>query len=93
MHYNEESADNSTGRNIWVQLTYPGDEHCPGYTAEESADIGIDGPSYEFDRWACFRLGGESFELLTLSPMLDTPQGISENPHVWYQPQNLVGHA
>ena len=49
MHDYEETADNGTGRNIWVQLTYPSDKHGPGYTAEEPAYIGIDGPPYRFN--------------------------------------------
>jgi len=85
VHDDEEPANDGTGRNIWVQLTYPSDKHGPGYTAEEPAHIGIDGPPYRFnnEHAGSGRVSGETFEL-TLSPMLDTPQGISEYPHVWY---------
>ena len=49
MHDDEEPADDSTGRNVWVQLAYPGDKHGPGYTAEEPAYIGIDGSPYQLN--------------------------------------------
>ena len=41
MHDDEKPADNSSGRNIRVELTYPGNEHCPSHTTEESAYVGI----------------------------------------------------
>ena len=45
VHDDEESADDSTGRNIWIQLTYPGNKHGPCYTTKEPAYVGINGSS------------------------------------------------
>ena len=45
MHNDEESADDGTGRDIWVQLTYPGNKHGPSYTTKEPAYVGINGPA------------------------------------------------
>jgi hypothetical protein len=49
VHDDEKAADNSTGRNVWVQLTYPCHEHGPSYTAEEPAYVGIYGSPYCFN--------------------------------------------
>jgi len=43
VHDDEEPANNSTSRNTWVQLTYPGNKHGPSHTTKEPAYVGIDG--------------------------------------------------
>lgn len=43
VHNDKEPANNSTSRNIWVQLTYPSNKHGPSHTTKEPAYVGIDG--------------------------------------------------
>lgn len=47
VHDDKEPADDSTSRNIWVQLAYPGDKHGPSYTTKEPAYVGINGSPYQ----------------------------------------------
>ena len=50
VHDDEKPADDSTGRNVWVQLAYPGDKHGPGYTTEEPAYVRVNGSPYRFNQ-------------------------------------------
>ena len=42
MHDDEETADDGTSYRVRVQLAYPGYEHRPSYTTQETVHIGID---------------------------------------------------
>lgn len=39
----EELIDNDGTVGLWVQLTDPGNQHCPGHTTRETHDVGING--------------------------------------------------
>jgi hypothetical protein len=48
VHDDEEPADDSTSRNVWVQLAYSRHKYGPTYATEESAYVGVDGFSLSF---------------------------------------------